>query len=953
MHAESDLTSMQRNTLIREAGLDSRVLMEEHVLMTGAAKSPMDLLDARLREVLRSRNIIELHPVQENVFLPVYGGKNILVCAPTGIGKTEAAMLPVLQKMIEEKGSGGIRCLYITPLRALNRDMLVRLKELAASVGLTAAVRHGDTSQSERNRQSANPPDILITTPETVQILLTGKKLRNALAAVRFVVVDELHELVSGERGAQLSVALERLANMAGEFQRIGLSATVGSPSEVSKLLVSDREVQIAAIPVEKLREIDVRCPKRDDRTDELSANLQVDEGMASAIQETKRLIESHGSTLFFVNTRDLAEAISSRYRIWSPDFQIGVHHGSLSKELRVQMEEEFKSGRLKCLICTSSLELGIDIGTADFTIQFNSPRQVTRLLQRIGRSGHRATEVSRGCIVAFDEDEMIEGSVIARRAMAEVLEEQTVREKPLTVLSNQIIAMSAEGTYTRESMLSTIRRSYPFRHLAEWEFNEVFSFAEQYKLIKVEEGTVRRSMRGLRYFYDNISMIRDEKTFSVRDISTRKVIGTLDEGFVVSFAEQGASFITHGRSWRVVELRETELLVEPVSVFGALPSWVGEEIPVPFEVAQEVGQLRKKRNVMDYPLDAEASMKVAEYLSGVTEPCVTATDDRIVIETEGRRAVVNACFGTRVNETLSRMIAAVISARSGESVGIDIDPYRIMLELPRSARKEWIEEAIRSIPPEALDSFMRKIVSNVSYSKWQFLFVAKKFGIVRKDADYRELNMTKLMASFEHTPVMEETIDKSIWESMDVRRASGVLNDIASGRIQIVYAPLSAYGRKGLDATRELYRPARADRGILEALKKRLMEEEFSMLCLHCEAKWKSKPSREGRRVKCWKCSSPMVAALSSYDRGRLPRKLKSQKKFSDEEIREVRKLRKNANLVMEYGQRAMLVLAGRGIGPDSAARILSKQGDQEEQVLKDILEQEIIFARTKRFWD
>ena len=927
--------------------------MEEPLLHREEGKSPIDLLDPRLREVLRNRNIIELHPVQSDVFLPVYEGKNILVCAPTGIGKTEAAMLPVLQRMAEEKRTGGIRCVYITPLRALNRDMLVRLEELASSVGLTAAVRHGDTSQSERNRQSSNPPDILITTPETVQILLTGKRLRTSLSTVRFVVVDELHELVGGERGAQLTVGLERLVNIAGEFQRIGLSATIGSPAEVSKLLASDREVRIAAIPVEKLREINVRCPMPDGQTNELSANLQVDEGMTTAIQSTRRLIEEHKSTLFFVNTRDLAEAISSRYRIWSPDFQIGVHHGSLSKDLRVQMEEEFKSGRLKCLICTSSLELGIDIGTADFTIQFNSPRQVTRLLQRIGRSGHRASEVSRGCIVAYDEDEMIEGCVIARRAMAEVLEEQIVREKPMAVLSNQIIAMSAEGTYTRESMLTTIRKSYPFRNLADWEFNEIFSFALEYKLIRIDEGVVRRSMRGLRYFYDNISMIRDEKTFSVRDISSRKIIGTLDEGFVVSFAEQGASFITHGRSWRVVELRETELLVEPVSVFGALPSWVGEEIPVPFEVAQEVGMLREKKNLEDYPLDAEAVRKVGEYLSGVTDPCLAGTASRIVIETEGRRAVINACFGTRVNETLSRMIAAVISARTGESVGIDIDPYRIMLELPRSARKEWLEEAIRSIPPVALDSFMRKVVSNVSYSKWQFLFVAKKFGIIRKDADYRELNMTKLMSSFEHTPVMEETIDKSIWESMDIKRTTKVLDDIASGRIQITCAPLSAYGKKGLEATRELYRPSRADRGILDALKKRLMDEEFSMLCLNCEAKWKSRPSREGRRVKCWKCASPMVAALSSYDRDRLPRRLKTQRKFTDGEIKEVRKLRKNANLVMEYGQKAMLVLAGRGIGPDSAARILSKQGVEEEQLLKDILEQEINFARTKRFWD
>ena len=908
----------------------------------------IDSLDPRLRKVLRDRNILRLHPVQENVFEPVYQGRNVLVCAPTGIGKTEAAMLPILQRMASTVQPKGIVCLYITPLRALNRDMLLRLQELASAVGLRAAVRHGDTSQSERLKQSSNPPQILITTPETVQILLVGKNLRSSLRSVKYVIVDEIHELVSGERGAQLAVALERLTNLAGEFQRIGLSATVGTPEEVAKLLVSDRDVTIARIPVEKLREIGVRCPLPDSETKKLSANLQVDEGFASALEMGRNIIDGHESTLLFVNTRDLAEAISSRFHIWMPDYPVGVHHGSLSKELRMQMEEEFKAKKLKCMICTSSLELGIDIGSADFSIQFNSPRQVTRLLQRVGRAGHRAGAVSRGSIIAYDEDELLEGMVICRRAMAEELEKQVVRSMPLTVLSNQIVAMSSEGTYTPESMYSTIARSYPFVDLTMPRFMELFNFAREFRLIRVEGDAVRRSMRGLHYFYENISMIRDEKTFNIRDIGTRKVIATLDEGFVVSFAEEGAVFITHGRSWRIVELRETEILVEPVGVFGALPSWVGEEIPVPFEVAQEVGRLRRDRNFDDYPVDAESRRKITEYLDGMKGPFILSTDRKVVIEISGRRAIVNACFGTRVNETLSRMIAAIISARSGESVGIDIDPYRIVLDLPRSFRKEWVEEALRSIQPEALDTFMRKIVSNVSYAKWQFLFVGKKFGIIRKDADYRELNLPRLMSSYERTPVMDETIDKTIWESMDIETTGNVLSMITSGAMDIVYAPLSPVGEKGIESTREIYKPARADRGILEALGRRLGDEEFTLLCLYCNAKRKTKAVKEEKRISCWKCGSRMVAALSKYE-------LEELHKREDRDGREkaVRKLRKNANLVMEYGQRALVVLAGRGIGPDSAAKILARHGSDEEQLLKEVLEQEILFARTKRFWD
>jgi len=903
--------------------------------------SVLEDIDERLRKILSERNIKQLHPVQEDVYRPIVQGLNVLVCAPTGIGKTEAAMLPVFQRMAASH-SEGISCLYITPLRSLNRDMLLRLKQFAEAVGLRAAVRHGDTSQSERASQSSNPPDVLITTPETLQIMLVGRKLRKSISHTKFVVVDEIHELAGSERGAQLCVALERLANISGEFQRIGLSATVGSPDEIAQLLGGGRQVYIAKLAVERPREIKVIKPEIGAETVSLAAQLQIDEGFASVIERAKSIIDRHRGTLFFVNTRDLAEAIASRFHLWMPEYPAGVHHGSLSKELRVQMEEEFKKGELKCLICTSSLELGIDIGRAEYTIQFNSPRQVTRLLQRIGRAGHRAGEMSRGCILGYDDDELLEGAVIARRALAEELEQERVREKPLTVLANQIVAMASEGCYSDEGMYSTLLRSYPFRGLSRGEFVRVLDFLLEYGLVRRDEATLKRSMRGLHYFYENLSMIRDEKTYSIRDIGTRKIIGTLDEGFVVSFAEEGAIFITHGRSWRVIELRESEILVEPVSVAGALPSWIGEEIPVPYEVAQEVGSIRRTGMVDAYALDSNAASSIRSYIASVREPSIMAHDGRIVVEVDGRHAVINACFGTRVNETLSRLLAAMISARSGESVGIDSDPYRIVMELPAGFRKEWIAEALHAIKPEMLESFMEKVIMNLSYARWQFLYVGKKFGIIRKDADYREINIQKLMQSYEGTPVMEETVAKTMWESMDIAGTSEVLHRIQAGEIEVVHAPLSPVGEKGLEATREIYRPARADRGILEALKKRLLSEEFTLHCLHCGARKRTRAENERGRIVCWKCGGKMLAALGRYDEEMLSGRRKEEKK-----------MRKNASLVMEYGQRALMVLAGRGIGPDAAARILGKQRLSEEQLLREILEQEINFARTKRFWD
>ncbi|MEM3851858.1 MAG: DEAD/DEAH box helicase [Methanomassiliicoccales archaeon] len=902
-------------------------------------------LDSRLSSVLLERNITELHQLQKDVFNQIYSGRHVLLCAPTGVGKTEAAMLPILQRMIDKGEERGINCLYITPLRSLNRDMLQRLKQLASAAGFDVAVRHGDTVQSERNRQSAKPPNIMITTPETVQILLLGKRLRDALKNLHFVVVDELHEMLSSERGAQLSVALERLERIAPGFQRVGLSATIGSPEVAASLLSGSRETMVARIPVEKERQIEVSSPESTEEAKALAAEMETDEGFAATLMLGRSLIEANRSTLFFVNTRDLAEAIASRYHHWLPDLPIGVHHGSLSRELRMQMEEEFKEGKIKCLICTSSLELGIDIGSVDLSIQFNSPRQVTRLLQRTGRSGHRMGRVSRGKIIGYDEDELLEAAVISKRGLKDELEEQRVRSAPLTVLANQITAMASEGGYSRGEMFDVFRRTLPFKEIDRQLFDSVFEFLLSSHMIR-DEGKVRRTMKGLRYFYENISMIRDERTYNVRDISTRRIIGTLDEGFIFSFAEEGAIFITHGRSWKIVELRESEILVEPVGVLGALPSWIGEEIPVPFEVAQEVGRIRETRNLSDYPLDERAKTLIETYLSKVEGAERIPTDRRIVIESSGSTVVVNACFGTRVNETLSRLIAAVISARTGEGVGTETDPYRILIRLPARARKEWVEEALKSIEPEALAAFMSKVVLNLNYAKYQFLYTAKKFGIIRKDADYREVNMQRLMSSYENTPLMEETVEKTIWESMDIELTAQVLRKIREGEIRITYAPISVIGAKGIQKTMEMYRPARADRAILDALRKRLMKEEFTLLCLNCNATSRVTPMSAERRISCFKCGGRMLAALGGYEKEQLKgKKWKGNPKL-------VSKLRKNAELVREYGRNALLVLAGRGVGPDAAARILAS-GGSEEQLLRAVLEQEINFARTKRFWD
>lgn len=910
-----------------------------------------ELLDPRIQGVLRDRDIHEPTGAQREAIPRIMEGRNLLLVAHTGIGKTEAAMLPIFHRLLETPGKG-IKCLYITPLRALNRDMLKRLTEFGEALDLNVAVRHGDTSQSERQAQSKNPPHVLITTPETLQVLFTGKRLREHLTRVKWVVIDEIHELAGNERGAQLAVALERLSELAGEFQRVGLSATVGTIDEVARFLVgTERDVEVVHTQVSKDLDVRVESPRVTEQDRDLAGRLQSDADLIAGMRRCLQLIEEHRSTLLFVNTRDTAEAIGARYNLWDEELKIGVHHGSLSKDIRVDMEEQFKAEKLKGLICTSSLELGIDVGSVDFAIQFNSPRQVSRLIQRMGRAGHRVGERSEGAIVASNPDEIAESMVIARKAMDGELEELRVRENPLAVLANQLVAITMAGELEKERAYEIIRRSHPFRNLSREEFFGVLEQLVEIGLLFDNQDSFRRTGRGMRYFYDNLSMIPDERTFLIREIGSRRIVGSLDESFVVSFAEPYASFITHGRTWRIVEVREDELLVEQVREIGSIPSWVGEDIPVPYDVAQEVGRLRRTGDTAPYCADAGSVGSLHKYLEEQSKEGAIPSDTTVTLEMGKRLAILNMCFGTKVNETLSKIISVLLSARLGESVGVQTDPYRIILELPRDIPSAVIIDTMRSMKAEGVESLIRLVLKTSTYLRWRFVFVAKKFGVIEKDADYRSVNFTRLVEAFEDTPLFEEAVRRVMWEDFDIEGAARAVKSIETGEVSLEVTRLSPIGRAGLQHSRELIMPQRADHSILMALKRRLEDETLHMSCLNCQTQWRLKPKDTPARVVCSKCGGRMIAALPAYNREAIA--LLRKKSPTKEEVKEIRRMYKNANLVREYGPKALMALAGRGIGPDTAARVLSSFYDSEDGLLRDILSAEMTYARTKRFWD
>ncbi|MCQ2053218.1 MAG: DEAD/DEAH box helicase [archaeon] len=909
-----------------------------------------DLLSPRLAAILHEQGIDNLTEPQIGAIPKIARGDNVLLVAPTGIGKTEAAMLPIFDNIFTSKGLPGIRCIYITPLKSLNRDMLKRMTEYGAKLNITVAVRHGDTSIAERNRQSQHPPEILITTSETLQVMFTGKRLLRHLKHVKWVVIDEIHELATVERGAQMSVALERLTLIAGEFQRIGLSATVGNIDEVAKFLGGvGRDVTICKYDTQKDFDISVECPPASDDP-VLIDKLQCEPHILAVIQRVQELIENRRSTLFFVNTRETAEWLAFRFHLFDETTSIDVHHGSLSKESRMKMEDNFKNGNVKALICTSSLELGIDVGTTDLVVQYNSPRQVSRMIQRAGRAGHHVNEIVHAKIIATSPDEVTEALVIARKTKAKELEKKSGRPCPLTVVANQLIAMTMTSHITRDIAYNIFKKTYVFRNLDRQKMNGVLEQLKSIGMLFEDENGFRRSKKGMNYFYENISMIPNEKSYVVRDISSRMIIGTLDESFVATFDEIYATFITKGRTWHVIEVHENELLVEQIKEIGSVPSWTGSDIPVPFEVAMEVGKLRRMQNFNDYPGDKNSKDCVRDFVEKQKE-YVLPSDQTVTIEIGDRLIIVNACFGTRVNETLGKVYAALLTARIGESVAVSIDPYRIMIKLPRNIGEDIIKNTISSVKPNAVEKLIKLIIDNSSFLRWRFVYVAKKFGIIEKEADYRFINFSRLFDVHKGTPVYDDAVNKVMWEDLDIENTEKVINMINDGSIKLVISTISPIGMEGVTRSKELMQPVRASHHILMALKKRLEKEVLYASCMRCQNQWRIHVLNAPKHFICQNCKSSMVALLKEYDRDKI--KLLKKQNLTAEEKNDIMRLSRNANIVNENGSKACMVLSGRGIGPNTASKILKTAYTDEDDFLKDILNAEMLYAKNKRFWD
>ncbi|MCZ7357337.1 MAG: DEAD/DEAH box helicase [Candidatus Methanoperedens sp.] len=938
--------------------------------------SVFSLLNPRIQDALAKQGFNTPTEPQVKTIPAILAAEHVLLIAPTGSGKTESAVLPLFDSIMQKKEEErrGISALYITPLRALNRDMLSRLEWWGKELGIKVAVRHGDTTTYERQKQSLKPPDLLVTTPETLQVMLTGRRLRTNLRTVTHVIIDEVHELATSKRGAQLSIALERLIEVCGEFQRIGLSATVGEPEEIAHFLAgTNRTARVVEVSLIKQLDFNVVCPKPGSQDHDFSKKLMCTPEMASHLRVISDIVGNHKSTLIFVNTRESAEMLGSRFKMLN--IPIGVHHGSLSRDTRIEAENNFKQGILSGLICTSSMELGIDIGDVDHVIQYMSPRQVTRLIQRVGRAGHWVGEPSSGTIITTGADDAAETSAITRRAKAGEIEKIDIHENSTDTLANQVCGMVLDfGEISIEKVYSIVKRAYPYRDLKIELLREVVKQLNDNRLVWFENDTVGKKRKSWQYFYENLSMIPDEKRFEIFDIVSGKTVGALDEAFVVDFAEAGAVFIAKGEMWRIIEIitDKSRIKVEPISdPGGEIPNWVGEEIPVPHEVAEEVGGIRKRiaANLTsglsperiveeyrkDYPADSEAAGEILELIQKQQKAKLTVpTDETAIIEQDGKSIVINICGGHKVNETLGRVLTSLLTARFGSSVAMEIDPYRIKLELPRMLNAEKIKEMILTTSPDHIEPIIEMTLKNTMLLKWKMVHVARKFGALSRDVDYDRISMRRLLEVFEHTPMYDEAVREIFHDKLDITRARSVLSAIQSGSVKLIVQPVSPIGEAGFMGGRELMAPERADSSIIMALKSRIMDDHVILFCVNCK-KWRSHTAvkRVPERPECPLCSSRLIAALKPWEEDEIKLVKKPDKEKTEEERKRTARVYRNANIVLSHGKTAAIALASRGIGPETASRVIGKMREDEEEFYRDILIAERNYAKTKRFWE
>ena len=959
--------------------------------MKDSLENAFDMLVKPVRKLIEQRGFSKPTEPQQKTIPKILEGKNILLISPTASGKTEAAFLPVLSMLLQQpQRIPGIQALYITPLRALNRDMLERLEWWCNNLDVKLAVRHGDTETRERTRQSRSPPTILITTPETLQAILPGWILRQHLRHVRWVIIDEVHEMADSKRGSQLSLALERLRLIVGkDFQMIGLSATIGTPEKVGQFLVgSSRSVEIVRVPVARIMRLKIVFPKPKNEDYRLATKLYTHPEVAARLRIIRDYISKRKSVLLFTNTRSISEVLASRFKVWDMNFPVSIHHGSLAKPSRIAAERGLKNGELKGLVCTSSLELGIDVGRIDMVIQYMSPREVTRLIQRVGRSGHRVGRIAEGIIITMDSDDTLEALAVARNALKEDLEPVEIPPKPYDALTHQIAGLLLRRRrWGFDEILEVFKNAYPYEGLTMEDVEKILRYMHQrfprLAWVSFEDKVVLkpRSTKALfEYYFGNLSMIPNKKQYLVVDESKDSAVGVLDEAFMAEYGKPGIKFIIRGSPWQILHVSGEKVHVTPVDdPTGAIPSWIGEQIPVPFKIAQEVGFIRGfvEEQMKKGLSPEEIAVKLSEKYSSDKENVLRAinetvehvnygfpvpTDKRIIVEDWEEFVIIHAHFGSLTNRALAQLAGHLLSEKIGYSIVVQHDPYRIFVQTMKASNSNQILtlfDEMKTMPEQTIRDSITRATVKTGLFKRRIIHVARRFGALQKWADFSSVSLQKLIESFEGTPIYEEALKEVFTKDLKLEQLIQVLRKIRQDEIQVQkvetngnVTPVARVGIERVSMKTDLIPPERMKAMLVKSAKARLLSETCVFVCTNC---WnyiemicaKDLPDKP----KCPACGSTALGLLKVEEEKVLSLAEKKGEKLTKKEEKMQRRALQTARLITRHGKPAVVALCAKRVKASDVIGVLEEEPNISDRFFELVLEAERKVL-SKRFW-
>ncbi len=784
---------------------------------------------------------------QKYAVLDIHSRNNILVSAPTGSGKTLTAFLSILNELVDsakkEILDDKIYAVYISPLKALTRDVALNLIEplreiesmAMKSLGIRVGVRTGDTTAAEKADMLERPPHILVTTPESLALMLSSPKFKNHLNNVEWCIIDEIHALADSKRGTHLSLSLERLQLLSPGLCRIGLSATVAPLEEIANFLVgTGRDCKIVDVQFMKLLDLQVMSPVPD------LVNVSYSELNMKMYALIDKLVQEHKTTLIFTNTRAGTERVVHHLKTNFPgnycevdeespgkvSSLIGAHHGSLSKEHRMSIEKSLKEGKLKAVVCSTSLELGIDIGYIDLVLCLGSPKSVARFLQRGGRAGHKLHETVKARMIVMDRDDLVECSALLKNAIEKKIDKINVPTNCLDVLAQQIIGMCIDRRWKVQELFDTIRRSYSYRALDWRDFNDILIYLagefttleDRYVYAKIwydhETQEVGKKGRMTRVLYmTNIGTIPSSDSVIVK-MGERK-IGSVDESFLEKL-KMGDRFILGGDCY---EFRFSRGMVAQVTSASGrkptVPSWVSESLPLSFDLACSIQNFRKlisehfdkdesKKDIIDFInshlyVDSNAAEAIYNYFYEQYSYIGMPHEKAIFIEDykddDNRHySFFHTLYGRRVNDALSRVVAFAISRSQHRDteIGITDNGFFISCEKRVNAKA-----ALGLIKPEEFEKVLKLAIANSEVLKRRFrhcaarsLMILRQYKGVVKRAGRQQVSSMLLLNAVrrisEDFPILKEAKREVLEDLMDVKNALAVLRMIGDKRIKV-----------------------------------------------------------------------------------------------------------------------------------------------------------------------